>query len=465
MEPAAPTTRINPGGTLSLVNSRKSISTRKLLHLLKVVAINCLVLFVLLELFSVGAFLFERRELFYTRSRVKEQTIKAQVETELSLNSNNPSPVFQLHPYFGFVYRRSHVAEGLPTNDFGFQTYDLPFRKSSNNQFIIGVFGGSVAELYSRYELENHLLAKALHELRDLQNKEVIILNFAAAAYKEPQQALVLNYFLALGQEFDIIINIDGFNETAISSWNNKNNVDLSMPAHFVALPLLELANKNFSAEDLTLTLELLQTKNQLRDALNQLYSCRLATCYTLRWLQVKYLISQYGQKSQALEQRKRDGPDNDSLIYLKTIKKPLDDAVVYNQIANVWANSSLAMRDLASARGIQYFHFIQPNQYYTTGRAFSEAEKKNAFDENSPFKIGVVKGYPKLLSRISSLQAAGVRVFNAVNVFDQVGDMVYVDNCCHYTSAGNEIFGNYVARTIVTTVDTASRRAPRSKI
>src|SRR5262249_45046260 len=241
------------------------------------------------------------------------------------------------------------------------------------------------------------------------------------------------------------------FNETAISSWNNRSNVELSMPAHLVSLPLIEIADKNISAEDLTLTLELLQTRKQIRDVLNQQSNCWLATCYTLRWLQLEYLISRYNKETHALGEWKRNSPDkNSSLFYLNDqIKKPLDDEM-YEQIANLWANSSLAMNDLLSARGTQYFHFIQPNQYYTTDHSFSEAERQTAINENSPFRIGVVKGYPRLLSRISELQKARVKVFDAVNVFDQVGEAVYRDDCCHYSATGNRIFSTYVARSIV---------------
>lgn len=42
----------------------------------------------------------------------------------------------------------------------------------------------------------------------------------------------------------------------------------------------------------------------------------------------------------------------------------------------------------------------------------------------------------PKLLDKVSGLQAAGVKVFNAVNVFDETGGTVYRDNCCHYNDA-----------------------------
>ncbi len=44
-------------------------------------------------------------------------------------------------------------------------------------------------------------------------------------------------------------------------------------------------------------------------------------------------------------------------------------------------------MKEILSARGIQYFQFLQPNQYYRTDRTFSEDEREIAFTEASVFK------------------------------------------------------------------------------
>jgi hypothetical protein len=38
----------------------------------------------------------------------------------------------------------------------------------------------------------------------------------------------------------------------------------------------------------------------------------------------------------------------------------------------------------------------------------------------------------------------------NAVNVFDQTKDAVYVDSCCHYNQAGEVIFSDYVGSSIL---------------
>jgi hypothetical protein len=412
---------------------------RSKLKLLKLGAINLLVLFVLLEILSLGFYFLKTRHFFYPRDKEKIKATTSQFEIS-EPGREEWTLDYQLHPYFGFITPPTYAG--------------LPLKKTGKNQFIIGIFGGSVAKNVYNYEVKHHVLAKALQPLPQFQNKEIVILKFANPAHKQPQQLLTLNYYLSVGQELDMVINIDGFNEVALSYLNNQAGIEVSMPNGIIVAPLIALANKDLSAENLALSLEVLQLKNKLQNTLNRLNECRIATCYTLRWVQAKYLFNQYRGKSQTLSQLKRE-EGKDSLIYLKRVEKPLDDAEVFERTLDVWSNSSLAMNDLLTARKIPYFEFIQPNQYYPTNRQFSADEKKVAFDENSPFKEGTIKGYPKLLAKLSSLRNAGVSIFNAVNVFDETRDIMYVDNCCHYTDAGNEVFSRYIGQSIVTALNT----------
>jgi len=392
-----------------------------------------------MEIVSLAFYSLKTRHFFYPRN--KEQMKATATQFEISEPGREGNLVnYQLHPYFGFIVPPSYA--------------ELPVIKTSKDQFIIGIFGGSVARCFYLYEVEHHILARELQSLPQFQNKEILILKFANPAHKQPQQLLTLNYYLSVGQELDMVINIDGFNELAVSYLNNKVGVEVSMPNGIVVAPLIALANKNISTEDLALSLEVLQLKKELHNTLNRLSECRLATCYTLSWVQAKYLFDQYRGKSQTLSQLKRK-EGKDSLIYLKRVEKPLDGPETFERTLDIWRNSSLAMNDLLTARKIPYFEFIQPNQYYSTKRQFSADEKKIAFDENSPFKEPTVTGYPKLLAKLSSLRDSGVSVFNAVNVFDETRDMVYVDNCCHYTDAGNEVFSRYIGQSIVTALNT----------
>ena len=420
----------------------KHLPARSLLKLIKLAAINLLFLFALLEIVSLGFYYFQTRNFFYP---IDKELIKANAnQFKVSEPDREPWTFdYQIHPYFGFITPPTYA--------------ELPFTKTSKDQFIIGIFGGSVAQRFYDYEVEHHVLAKMFQPLPEFKNKEIVILKFANQAHKQPQQLLILNYYLSVGQQLDMVINIDGFNEVALSYLNNKAGTEVAMPNDYIFSPLIALANKDFSSGHFELALEVLQLKSRLQNKVSQLSQCRLATCYMLRWAQAKYLLNQYRAKLQTFSELKTEAGKG-SLIYQKRIEKPLDDPEALERIVDLWFNSSRGMNDLLAARKIPYFEFIQPNQYYSTNRQFSADEQKIAFDEKSQYKEGTIKGYPKLLARLSSLESNGVKIFNAVNVFDQTKDVVYGDMCCHYNDAGNDVLARYIGQSIVTVLNTSQR-------
>ena len=63
------------------------------------------------------------------------------------------------------------------------------------------------------------------------RDKKIEIIRLAMSGYKQPQQLLALNFLLALGAEFDVIVNIDGYNEVALAVAEN------ALSGVFVAYP------------------------------------------------------------------------------------------------------------------------------------------------------------------------------------------------------------------------------------
>lgn len=416
---------------------------QSVLKLLKLAAINLVLLFALLEIVSLAFYFSQTRKFFYP---VNKEVIKTHA-TKLAVSDSGREPWmsnYQIHPYFGFITPPSYA--------------ELPIKKTSKDQFIIGIFGGSVAQQFCDYEFQHRVVTKRLQSLPEFQNREIVLVKFANQAHKQPQQLLTLNYFLSVGQELDMVINIDGFNEVALSYLNYKAGADVSMPNDYIYSPLVALANKDLSSEQLELSLEVLQLKNKLQNTTNRLSECRLATCYMLRWAQAKYFLNQYREKVQTLSQEKRE-EGKDSLVYLKRIEKPLGDQEAFERIVDLWFNSTRAMSELLTARNIAYFEFIQPNQYYSTNRQFSADETRIAFDETSQYKEGAEKGYPKMLARVGSLQAAGVKVFDAAKVFDDTREVVYRDNCCHYNDLGNNLLARYIGHNILEALNTSAAR------
>jgi hypothetical protein len=136
------------------------------------------------------------------------------------------------------------------------------------------------------------------------------------------------------------------------------------------------------------------------------------------------------------------------SLIRVTPAVTARDETKMFEDIAAQWAQSSLMMNTMLAERGVPYFHFLQPNQYFTT-RRFAEPERTTALNAGSPFKEGAEKGYPALVAASSTL-AAKERFFNAVEILDAEPSPVYMDDCCHYTLAGNHRLADFVSASIL---------------
>lgn len=430
----------------------------KLGKTLKVVTANLVILVVLSELASIATYYFWTGDFFYTRSSNKLDPGLTMPGAGATMDGGGVQQemVQQLHPYFGFIdkvgvdHRTQYSQMSHLANNFGFaSTHPYPFKKQNSNQFLVGVFGGSVAANYAFFEMEAQTLATAFEQLPELAGKEVIILPFAIGGYKQPQQLLVLNYFLSIGQELDLAINIDGFNEVALGYLNYQHRTEISMPSDFILLPMVNLATGNLTREELELTLEVVNKRDRLASSIRSLGASRTATGYVLTWLWAQNAMRSYRKQLVDLDQSHvSSGRSDQSYMQIPGVMALGEDEAFEAMVA-LWSRSSLMMKQLLDQRKIPYFQFLQPNQYVKTRRVLGKEERAVAFSEASPFLPGTLKGYPLLLDEITNLRQAGVNVFSAVEVFDSISEPVYLDNCCHYNKVGNLAFGNYVANSI----------------
>jgi hypothetical protein len=431
----------------------------------KTIVINLFLLFTFLELGSLLFYWSKNNKFFYTR-RQDDATQNQNLNLELGSLRVGESIVERLHPFFGYVQKPGDIPHlkkyDIRYNNYGFiSAYDYPFIKQNENQFIVGVFGGSVASIYSVHEIKNKILETTLQQLPELKNKDLIILSLATGGYKQPQQLLVLNYMLALGQTFDLVINIDGFNEVALSNLNNQSQLAWMMPSGTHIFGLASLSNNSLSTETLDNLLKTKSIKPQLTTAITQQEQCNLASCYTLYYIYSQLLQKKYQQAISNFEaEHKEQIPSlfsEQSPFYFYPQNSALSNAELYDAVAKNWEETSFLMSQILAKRQIPYFHFLQPNQYYPTQRQFSKAEQRIAWSETSPYGEAVKVGYPDLLKRVESLQSRGVNIVNSVAIFDPIDDIVYVDNCCHYNDVGNRVFSEDIASYIFNTLNKSS--------
>jgi len=426
-------------------------------EIVKTVLVNLIFFLIFLEIGSLGWYYVRHKELFYFREK-PAATEDGEDGDELNLTGIRleQSIVERLHPYFGYVQAPGDdFRKGFKYNEAGFiSPYEYPYQKTSDNQFIVGVFGGSVASNYSIFEIQNQILASKLKQLPELQNKEIIILSFATGGYKQPQQLLVLNYFLSIGQKFDMIINLDGFNEVAFASENREANIDLTMPSSQHVVSLTNIANNSLSPKALRAMLRIGETKEGLKGGIKTLKKCGLAYCHALTSLYIYSLTNSYRRDVNTFERERKDTAKNEenegSVVYFYQQKSEISDEELFARATDYWLQTSILMNQIAASNNILYFHFLQPNQYYFTNRILSEEEKEIAFREDSPYRKPVVLGYPLLLEKMEELQRNGVYAFSAVNSLDSSPEIVYVDNCCHYSPVGERILSEYIGDQIL---------------
>jgi len=413
---------------------------------LALVAVNVLVFIAFAELVSLGIYYAQNGTLFYTHRKVYELIPETEAG-ELTAD--------RLHPYFGPTHRPGHPfnyskelgrpVEPAATNNFGFVSpLDYPFLRTNPYQFIVGIFGGSVGVWFCQLGVDR--LIADLKQQPYFSKRDLIVLCLSHEGYKQPQQLQVLSYFLSIGQEFDVVVNIDGFNEVALSRLNNQQGLDISMPSVVHLGPLINLVNQS------SLTpakLQSLAAIGRRKQELNQL-SARINRN---RLASVNFVLEQYYKRVSGQYQTELQIfstlPDAaaESLIYATPSTKQRSGNGLYEDIAASWVRSSILMNDLLAARGAKYVHVLQPNQY-ATRRRFTAAEAGVALSAESPFKEGVEHGYPELLKAAAAEPRFrnAIGFMDATGIFDHEPSQVYIDNCCHYTLGGNRLLADYIA-------------------
>ena len=434
------------------VNLPQIFNKKVMTETLKIVVINILLFGAFFELGSLGLYWLKNKQFFYTRQLAKNYKELGIDMEGVRLGDSADSVIERFHPFFGYIQRSGpDFQPGFKMNNYGFlSTYDYPFLKKNKNQVIVAIFGGSVASNLSVFEVKNKVITNKLKELPQFKDKEFIILSFATGGYKQPQQLIILNYFLSLGQKFDIIINVDGFNEVALSSLNNRNNLDVTMPSFQHISPLVNFASHSLTPRAIETMNRIRANKEKLNGEIMNLFTCKFASFYTIQSFYIQSLINNYRQDVIKFERDIKTNTKGKSIVQLNVVPEPLADGVVFDKIAQHWVRSSVLMKRVSEASQIPYFHFLQPNQYYQTKRVFSEAEKKVAFNKETPYADAVKLGYPKLLENVKKLQSNGVQFFSAINILDDIKEPIYIDSCCHYYDLGLKALGNYVGDSLV---------------
>jgi hypothetical protein len=346
-----------------------------------------------------------------------------------------------LHPYFGFVADPHQNNPGLHVSDFGFLFSDTasPILKRSPGKMIVGLFGGSFSKLC--YFSMKSALERHSAEL----GREIVIINFATDGYKQPQQLMILNYLLALGAQFDLVINVDGFNEVSLPPAENiPNNVNPFYPRKWDRRTATAI---NPSILRLIGSVEMTRAiKGNSAQFLKRLHLYASPTAFLFWQYRDHKLAREIYETTQKII---AEGAQSQSY----TMRGPAfafhDDDELYHELAEVWKRSSSQMKSLCDANGAKYFHFLQPNQYVAGSKPMNEEERRQALNPESRFAAGAIKGYPFLVKAGHDLQETGVKFTDLTMIFSDRQELLYIDDCCHTNREGTDIVAARIYETI----------------
>lgn len=354
-----------------------------------------------------------------------------------------------IHPYFGYTPNPEILTAkdqgGVNISDYGFIDNQSPVHMREPNEVLIGIAGGSVAAWFfieSRGELE-----AALRRSPIFKKKKLTFINMAAGGWKQPQQLLSLTYLLALGANFDFVINIDGFNDLVMPIYFNlPKSVFPFYPANWYTVS--QIATPGFVNPIID---KVKSIGEERKTAANLMKNSLVGGSIAARLIWINYdrlqerrankLKQEYQEQNILKSSFTTSGPK----FTWPEVKKDQ-----YAAMASYWAQSSKQMRLLANANKIRYFHFLQPNQYVSGSKPLSKEELAGAFLPDSQFREIVENGYGAMQKEGELLKKSGENFYDLTSIFKNNHETLYLDPCCHFNKQGLAIMANRIAEAIV---------------
>ena len=423
--------------------------------------VRLLIIVICIETFSYGMmFLVDGKPPSLTAIREEKDKIIAfkadpfiLAQRDLGVARHNYLNNLHTHPYFGFTLDSKTMLWNLDRwipltrdwrnnlrKDKGKLLYDVAGTGTDDGLYLVGITGGSVAG--HLYDKGRKALLDELDGCDALMGKRLEFVNMTVHGYKEPQQLMVLNYYLALGGHLDILINLDGFNEVTLPiSENVKMDVNPFFPRSWFFLSQgLSDRRTLVAVAEMTRLLERTQALAALTNVTPLRQSRTMALIWRLSVLNAGNRIARIQSDLQNADVAENLGNE---LTY------PEIYSIIGEECEQVWKNCSELLNALCREKGIRYYHFLQPNQYVPGSKPMSQQELEEAMG-GTTFRELVGAGYPGLRAKGRELAAEGIRFHDLTMVFEDVTETLYCDSCCHFNELGNEILGRHIGKVIV---------------
>jgi hypothetical protein len=362
----------------------------------------------------------------------------------------------RLHPYRGYA-RPPGFTLTLPgdgpgagptvrANRFGFFSGVDDYRTIDREHFVVGVFGGSVAADFA--VLGGEALAESLRARMPEPPGPVVILNFGSGGYKQPQQVMTLIEMIMLGIPFDVVLNLDGFNEVVFGDQDALAGHHPLFPSQRHVRPVVEGLKRRPSPEWVEAAAAILRERRRAREIQDSLETATLLGRSALYRAAAGSMVLRHRRRAAELEDElQRSEAARPAEAGIASLDDPcLGEAdACWPLIGAMWERGSHMMHAVAREIGARYVHVLQPNQYVPGSKPLSTEERRVAFAEGHG-KRSVEAGYPHLRDRGDGLRRGGVAFHDLTMAFAAESETIYRDACCHYNERGNVLLAQQIA-------------------
>ena len=402
----------------------------------------------------------------FSFSTLAEQRTKALKEThrELKKTPEDSSP----HPFVGYVWNYPKMKQVTPYTDgaeenatattnnslavkpYGYRAEEDPFVTSKDpGAVIVAITGASLAEFLYMDGVARNVIRTHIQKIPAYKNKRIVFIMLGRNSYQQPQQLFSVAYYLLQGGRLDVLINLDGHNESSYAFENQGNHRNPTFPLYWPQY------TGNFSdvsvsyLADAALWRHIRSAGAKVSGYLS--YSVTASTFWSMFDI---YCFQKAIQAESASNTDTSNMPNarpyfvTGSDFMQSTPRKELAKYAM-----DFWERSSLQIYDLSKAYHFQYFHFLQPHQYAEGSKELSDVEKKNFYTLEAPANRDVKEFYPLFQEGIHELQAKGVQAFSLVDVYKNTKETIYRDSCCHVNPLGNKMMGDAIGKRIEDTL------------
>ena len=348
-----------------------------------------------------------------------------------------------LHPYLGFT-KDPDADDGTdprgetPWPDSARHLEDRLFFEPAEERVVIAVLGGSVADIAAA---GGSGLAVELRKVDRFDGRQIAVISLAQGGFKQPQQLTLLSYLLALGAHFDLVLNLDGFNEVALPA------TELVPRGVFPFYPRgWDQRVGPLDSEPRRLAADLALSQRQRRDRARWFsnWPWRASHTAAILWRALDHRSGQdIAATSGRLLQTRSDNMTYGSHGPRRSYGQP---AEMYEDFAQFWYRASLQIHHLCRGQGIEYHHFLQPNQYHSGSKPIGAEQAAETWLPDHPYRPAVEQGYPHLIRLGRELSAQGVAFDDLSAIFNRRDELLYGDSCCHLNFLGNTLLQRAIA-------------------